>query len=70
MSLGTLVILFAKMKRFLIRSPGTLSPDSSATIPTVTDNAYAAGSIDANMVGISFEPATSASEVNGELTWG
>ncbi|KAF8330517.1 aspartic peptidase A1 [Amanita rubescens] len=51
-------------------SKGTLSPDSSTTIPTVTDNLFAKGLINADMVSISFEPATSQSDQNGELAWG
>ena len=34
------------------------------------DTAFAAGSIDANLIGISFEPTTSLSVTNGELTFG
>ncbi|KIL65642.1 hypothetical protein M378DRAFT_521201 [Amanita muscaria Koide BX008] len=51
---------------------GTLSPDSSATIPTVTDNAFSSGQISANKIGVSFEPVqgSSQSSQNGELTWG
>ncbi|KAM6493211.1 aspartic peptidase A1 [Amanita muscaria] len=49
---------------------GTLSPDTNTAIPTVTDNAYSQGSITADQIGISFEPTTSTSVQNGELTWG
>ncbi|KAF8622637.1 hypothetical protein AX15_006885 [Amanita polypyramis BW_CC] len=49
---------------------GTLLPDSSKTIPTVTDNAFAQGKISANKIGISFEPTTSISIQNGEISWG
>ncbi|KAM6496764.1 aspartic peptidase A1 [Amanita muscaria] len=51
---------------------GTLSPDSPATIPTVTDNAFSSGQIRANKIGVSFEPVqgSSQSSQNGELTWG
>ncbi|KAF8345438.1 aspartic peptidase A1 [Amanita rubescens] len=48
---------------------GTLSP-SNATIPTVTDNLFSQGLIEANEVGISFEPTNKSSVRNGELTWG
>lgn len=48
---------------------GTLS-DSSACIPTVTDNAYSQGLISEYEVAISFEPTTSTSSQNGELTFG
>ncbi|KAF8808105.1 acid protease [Phlegmacium glaucopus] len=51
---------------------GTLSPHTTATIPTVTDNLFAAGTITANEIGVSFEPITSPTgeQLNGELTWG
>ncbi|KAH9944890.1 acid protease [Amylocystis lapponica] len=48
---------------------GTLS-GSSDCIPTVTDNAYSQGLISTDEVGISFEPTTSTSSTNGELTFG
>jgi cathepsin E len=49
----------------------TLSPDAESTIPTITDNLFTSGVIGANILGVSFEPTTSAnSETNGELTWG
>lgn len=48
----------------------TLSPDTSATIPTVTDNAFSQGLISSNSVGISFEPTTSNTSDNGGLTFG
>ena len=66
---GMVVILFAKIKQFLIPSPGTTS--GGGTIPTVTDNLFSQGSISAHEIGISFEPTTSSQpEQNGELTWG
>ncbi|KAI0689343.1 aspartic peptidase domain-containing protein [Cytidiella melzeri] len=40
------------------------------TVPTVTDTAYSNGLLDERLVGISFEPATSDSDPNGELTFG
>ncbi|KAF8495722.1 acid protease [Russula emetica] len=53
---------------------GTASyPDNSAvasTIPTVTDTLFAQGTIKQNLVAVSFEPTTSGSVVNGELTFG
>ena len=54
----------------LISSPGTLIPDVTQCIPTVTDNAFAQGLIDAHEIGISFEPTTSVNNQNGELTFG
>ncbi|KAK2465754.1 hypothetical protein APHAL10511_002298 [Amanita phalloides] len=49
---------------------GTLSPHSSATIPTVTDNAFSQRTISANAIGISFRPTSTSASQNGELTWG
>ncbi|KAI0752479.1 acid protease [Daedaleopsis nitida] len=49
---------------------GTLFPDEDACIPTVTDNAFAQGLIDAHQIGISFEPTDSFEITNGELTFG
>ncbi|KAF8314153.1 aspartic peptidase domain-containing protein [Amanita rubescens] len=48
-------------------SQGTTS--GGGTVPTVTDNAFSQGSIDAHMIGISFEPTTLQTDQNGELTW-
>ncbi|KAF8260104.1 aspartic peptidase A1 [Lactarius quietus] len=49
---------------------GTLSPDKSSSIPTVTDNLYSQGAIQSDLVSVSFEPTTSSSDRNGELTFG
>jgi cathepsin E len=50
---------------------GTVSyPLNASTIPTVTDRLFAQGSIQQNLVAVSFEPTTSVSVVNGELTFG
>ncbi|KAF8274039.1 aspartic peptidase domain-containing protein [Lactarius quietus] len=49
---------------------GTLSPDRLTPIPTVTDNLFGQGSIASNLVGVSFEPTTTKSVKNGELTIG
>jgi len=48
----------------------TLSPDTTSTIPTVTDNLFSQGTITSNLVAVSFEPTTSESSTNGELTFG
>ncbi|KZT43813.1 acid protease [Sistotremastrum suecicum HHB10207 ss-3] len=48
----------------------TLSPDTNALIPTVTDNLFTNGVISSNEIGISFEPTTTSSITNGELTFG
>ncbi|EMD36749.1 hypothetical protein CERSUDRAFT_114658 [Gelatoporia subvermispora B] len=47
---------------------GTVS--RGGTVPTVTDNAFSQGLISAHEVGISFEPTTSDTSANGELTFG
>ncbi|KAH9914106.1 aspartic peptidase A1 [Fomitopsis serialis] len=39
-------------------------------IPTVVDNAYKQGLLEAYEIGISFTPSTTPSEMNGELTFG
>ncbi|KAI0703856.1 family A1 protease [Cerioporus squamosus] len=49
---------------------GTLIPNVDATVPTVTDNAFSQGLIDAHEIAISFEPTTSVGNQNGELTFG
>ncbi|KAI0046628.1 aspartic protease [Auriscalpium vulgare] len=49
---------------------GTLSPHSNALIPTVTDNLASQGAIPTDLVAVSFEPTTSDSANNGELTFG
>lgn len=51
---------------------GTLSPDTSSSIPTVTDNLFSSGSIAEHLVSISFEPITDSTgqQLNGELSWG
>jgi cathepsin E len=48
----------------------TLSPATTSTIPTITDNLFSQGAISAHSIGISFEPTTSPDIVNGEITWG
>ncbi|KAI0059467.1 family A1 protease [Artomyces pyxidatus] len=49
---------------------GTLSPSTQSTIPTVTDNLASQGVIPSDLVAVSFEPTTSESDANGELTFG
>ncbi|KAK2465527.1 hypothetical protein APHAL10511_002419 [Amanita phalloides] len=49
---------------------GTLSPDSSKTIPTVTDNLFVDGTIPTDLVAVSFEPTSTSPNTNGELSWG
>jgi hypothetical protein len=48
--------------------PGTTS--DGGLVPTVTDNAFTNGLISARQVGVSFEPTTSLSVTNGELSFG
>ena len=47
---------------------GTIS--SGGCVPTVTETAFLEGKIPNEVLGISFEPTTSLSAVNGELTFG
>ncbi|KAG1834412.1 aspartic peptidase domain-containing protein [Suillus variegatus] len=54
----------------LILTEGTLTNYPDTTIPTVTDNLYSQGIISEIVVGISFEPTTTESDANGELTFG
>ena len=53
---------------------GSMYPDNTSTIPTVTDNFYTEGTIAESVLSISFEPLTNtsviATQMNGELTWG
>ncbi|KAJ7107809.1 aspartic peptidase A1 [Mycena epipterygia] len=49
---------------------GTLSPDTTTLIPTVTDNLFSQGTIPLHLIGISFEPTTVDEIENGEITWG
>jgi hypothetical protein len=50
---------------------GSLSPDTTQSIPTVTDNAFAEKLIPADEIGISFEPALGDNVArNGEIAWG
>ncbi|PCH34149.1 aspartic peptidase A1 [Wolfiporia cocos MD-104 SS10] len=42
----------------------------TSTVPTVTDNLYSQNSISEDLVAISFEPTTTESSTNGELTFG
>ncbi|KAG2350726.1 acid protease [Suillus weaverae] len=48
----------------------TLPNSPATTIPTVTDNLYSQGTISQKVVAISFEPTTSQTVTNGELTFG
>ncbi|KAI0089592.1 acid protease [Irpex rosettiformis] len=43
---------------------------SGGTVPTVTDTAWNLGLLESKEIGIFFEPPTSASDANGELTFG
>ena len=44
--------------------------DNADTVPTITDNLFAQGTISTEVVSVLFEPTTSDSVVNGELTFG
>ncbi|KAG1894974.1 aspartic peptidase domain-containing protein [Suillus fuscotomentosus] len=48
----------------------TEGESSTATIPTVTDSLYSQGIISQIIVSLSFEPTTSESDTNGELSFG
>ncbi|KAG2368809.1 aspartic peptidase domain-containing protein [Suillus spraguei] len=54
----------------LILTEGTLTDYPDTTIPTVTENLYTEGTIAEIVVGVSFEPTTTDSDANGELTFG
>ena len=49
---------------------GTLFPDVIGEIPTVVDNLWTQDTISSYEIGISFEPTTSESNENGEISWG
>ena len=53
-----------------ILSVGTLGPDKSTAIPTVTDNLFQQGKISQNLVALFFEPMNGTSVENGEMTFG
>ncbi|KAJ3555659.1 hypothetical protein NM688_g2453 [Phlebia brevispora] len=52
------------------RTMETLVLDPEAEIPTVVDNAFTQALIPEDVVAVSFEPATSNPDMNGELTFG
>jgi cathepsin E len=49
---------------------GTLFPDDTSIIPTVTDSLFEQGNIEQNLVAVSFEPTNSLLAMNGELAFG
>jgi hypothetical protein len=49
---------------------GTLIPENTKIIPTVTDNLFEQGTIGQKLVAMSFEPTTSLLVGNGEMTFG
>ncbi|ORX91209.1 acid protease [Basidiobolus meristosporus CBS 931.73] len=49
---------------------GTLSPSTGSTVPTVVDNLFSQGTIPSNVFSLSFEPSTSLTSTNGEITFG
>ena len=49
---------------------GTIYPDNTTVIPTVTDSLFEQGTIKQNLVAISFEPLALGQVQNGELTFG
>ncbi|KAJ7758106.1 acid protease [Mycena maculata] len=48
----------------------TSTVSNTTTVPTVTDNLFTQGTIPVESIAISYVPSTSASAVNGELTFG
>ncbi|EIN13874.1 aspartic peptidase A1 [Punctularia strigosozonata HHB-11173 SS5] len=48
----------------------TLSPGTTTTIPTVTDNLFNQGTITARELGVFFAPTNTEESTNGELTFG
>ncbi|KAF7351596.1 Acid protease [Mycena sanguinolenta] len=57
-------VLLARLTSRPTPSKGT------STVPTVTDNLFKQGTIPIESIGVSYVPSTSASAVNGELTFG
>ncbi|KAH8080682.1 acid protease [Cristinia sonorae] len=53
-----------------VLTTGTLFPATDDLVPTVTDNAFAQGLIDADLVSVSFAPTQDLSSTNGELIFG
>ena len=51
-------------------SIGTLNPDNSKAIPTVTNTLFLQSVINQNLVALFFEPMNQTSVVNGEMTFG
>ncbi|EKM61622.1 uncharacterized protein PHACADRAFT_248326 [Phanerochaete carnosa HHB-10118-sp] len=49
---------------------GTLSPDTTQSVPTVVDSLFQQAVIQQDLVAISFEPTNSVGNANGELTFG
>ena len=70
---GELILFFLPVISYALYVD-TLTTDTKALIPTVTDNLYADHKIFENLLSVSFEPITTdnstAGQINGELTWG
>ncbi|KAF7794844.1 hypothetical protein EIP86_005986 [Pleurotus ostreatoroseus] len=49
---------------------GSLTPDTTSSIPTVVDSLFAQAVTEQDLVAISFEPTSVPGTVNGELTFG
>jgi len=49
---------------------GTLSPDTTESVPTIVDSLFQQAVIAEDLVAISFEPTNSIGNTNGELTFG
>jgi hypothetical protein len=51
-------------------SRGSLNPDGSSAVPTITGSLFDQKLIPNNFVAVSFEPTTLTSQMMGELTFG
>lgn len=72
-SLHTVGVGNTLIEKFLKGSilSGSLFPDATAFVPTVTDNAFRQGLIGSRSIGISFAPTTSLDgDTNGEISFG
>lgn len=72
---GPLTILHCIKHTFCSVGPddltlGTLIPDNTNVIPTVTDNLFNQGKIEQRLIAVYFEPTTLPSTTNGEIMFG
>ena len=72
-ALGRLTSLKVSFMSFSYKHAHKSSIDTTSnggTVPTVLDNAFSLGLLNAKEIGISLEPTTTESITNGELTFG